>query len=101
MKNPEAYQKIKEEVDAVCGSDIISLDHISKLKYVDASLKETLRLKSTAPAWTLTPKDEETIIGGKYLVRKGEPLFILLDALHQDPTIWGDDAQHFRREPLR
>lgn len=81
----------------MCGSNAVHFAHLQKLKYIDASLKEALRLKSTAPAWTVQAKEDNTILGGKYKVNKGEPIFIALDALHRDPEVWGNDAEDFRQ----
>lgn len=36
LKHPEKYQKLQEEIDTVVGTGHISLDHIPKLKYLDA-----------------------------------------------------------------
>ncbi|KAG8879805.1 hypothetical protein FRB97_001375 [Tulasnella sp. 331] len=96
LSTPRAYQAIRTEVDTVCGREPISLSHLPKLKYIDAALKEALRLNPTAGAWTVTPKADE-IIGGKYAVSKGQPITVVLAALHRDPKVWGDDVEEFRK----
>lgn len=36
LKNPEAYRKAQEEVDQVVGKGPITIDHLSKLRYIPA-----------------------------------------------------------------
>lgn len=42
-----AYAAIKEEVDRVVGSRPICYEDINKFRYIDAALKEALRLHAT------------------------------------------------------
>jgi cytochrome P450 len=99
FKTPRAYQAIRDEVDRVCGNESVRYEHLQKFKYIDAALKETLRLKSTAPAWAVIPKKDE-VIGGFYKVDKGQTIVVVLDALHRDPKVWGDDVEDFRPERM-
>lgn len=96
LRTPRAYQAIRAEVDRVCGKENVKFEHLQKLKYIDASLKETLRLNPTAPAWTVAPKKDETVLDGKYEIKEGQSVMIVLDALHKDPAVWGEDAEEFR-----
>lgn len=100
LKNPSRAAAIREEVDRVCGAEPIRFEHLAKLEYIDAALKETLRLKSTAPAFSVTPIKETEVLAGKYEVKKGNPIMVVLDALHRDPAVWGDDAEAFRPERM-
>jgi cytochrome P450 / NADPH-cytochrome P450 reductase len=43
-------------------------------------------------------KDE--IIGGKYPVKKGETIVLLLAKAHKDPAVYGDDADQFKPERM-
>ena len=36
LRNPEAYRKAQEEIDAVVGTRPIKVDHLSKLPYLGA-----------------------------------------------------------------
>lgn len=96
LRTPRAYQAIRAEVDQVCGNESVKFEHLQKLKYIDASLKEALRLNPTAPAWTVAPKKDETVLGGKYEIKEGQSVMVILDALHKDPAVWGEDAEEFR-----
>lgn len=99
LKNPAAYKSAQNEVDQVIGRDPITVEHLSKLPYLNAVLRESLRLSPTAPQIALQAK-EDTIIGGKYAVKKGVPLTVLASKLHQDPTVWGEDSEEFRPERM-
>lgn len=101
LKNPDAYRKAQEEVDRVVGKDSIQYEHLNKLPYITAVLRETARLHATAPAFTLTPRSPHgEVIGGKYFLAQGEPAVILLHNVHRDPAVYGDDAEEFRPERM-
>ena len=45
--NPQVQKRLFEEIEEICGleeGEIIEYEQLSKLKYMDAVLKETLRL---------------------------------------------------------
>lgn len=87
-------------MDRICGAEPITFAQLSKLEYIDAALKETLRLKPTAPAFTVEPIAEEETLPGGYKVKRGYPILIALEALHTDPSVWGEDAYAFRPERM-
>ncbi|KAK5230932.1 hypothetical protein LTR99_000757 [Exophiala xenobiotica] len=99
LKNPEAYRKAQEEVDQVLGDNTITVQHISKLEYLNAILRETLRLHPPAPAFTVHAKQDE-ILGGKYHVTKDTALVCFLMAIHKDHAVYGEDAEAFRPERM-
>ncbi|MEX3105403.1 bifunctional cytochrome P450/NADPH--P450 reductase [Streptomyces sp. ST1020] len=95
-KHPEVLARAQAEVDALWGdTDTPDPDYgdIGKLTYIRQVLSETLRLWPTAPAFAVEPV-EDTVIGGKYAVRKGETLMVLTPALHRDPA-WGENVELF------
>ncbi|KAG4439164.1 hypothetical protein IFR05_005363 [Cadophora sp. M221] len=104
LKNPGAYQTAQRQVDEVVGRGPITVDHMSKLPYIEACLRETLRLRPTAPAFTLQPlpdsPDEFTTLSGKYQVKKGQPIIALLHSIHRDPAVFGADAEAFKPERM-
>lgn len=99
LKHPEAYRTAQTEVDEVVGEGPITVQHLSKLKYINAVLREALRLHPPAPAFTVRPKQDE-IIGGKYHVTKDTPLACFLIATHRDPLVYGEDAEDFKPERM-
>jgi cytochrome P450/NADPH-cytochrome P450 reductase len=78
---------------------------MSKLPYIEACLRETLRLTPTAPAITVqalpdTANSKIQLGGGKYEIRPGQPIICLLAKIHQDPAVYGDDAELFKPERM-
>lgn len=105
IKNPAAYIAAQGEVDKVVGRGPITVEHMSQLPYIEACLRETLRLTPTAPAFSIKPLLETTeypvmIGGGKYQVNKGDVLVALLTKIHRDPAVYGDDAEEFKPERM-
>lgn len=43
---------------------------------------------------------EDALIGGKYLIPKGEPVSIFFPTLHTDPRVYGDDALSYNPERM-
>ncbi|KAH6679044.1 fatty acid hydroxylase [Halenospora varia] len=104
LKNPAAYRSLQEEVDKVVGRGPVTVEHISKLPYVEACLRETLRLTSTIPGFSLgirhdNPNDTE-IIGGKYEIKRGQVMQTVLAKIQRDPAVFGDDAEEFKPERM-
>ncbi|KND90461.1 Bifunctional P450/NADPH-P450 reductase [Tolypocladium ophioglossoides CBS 100239] len=99
LKNPGAYQQVQQEVDRVIGRGKVTVDHVTKLPYIAATLREALRISATIPAFTVEPY-EDTLLAGKYLVRKGEPITALLARAHLDPVVYGEDANEFKPERM-
>jgi cytochrome P450/NADPH-cytochrome P450 reductase len=95
----EAYKRAQQEVDEVIGSGAVTVAHLTKLPYLTACLRETLRLHSTAPAISLKAKKDE-VIGGKYAVREGQGINCLLAKIQADPKVWGTDAAEFKPERM-
>lgn len=96
---------MQREVDSVIGNNPITVEHMSKLPYIDACLRETLRLTPTAPAFSVTMRPDSTeestfIGGGRYEVKKGQPVTILLPKAHRDPLVYGPDADEFKPERM-
>ena len=61
-------------------------------------LNKSLRLWPTAPAFSLYAK-EDTVIGGKYPIKKGEDrISVLIPQLHRDKDAWGDNVEEFQPE---
>lgn len=97
LKNPEVFHKAQKEVDDVVGDSVLTIDMLSKLPYIDACLKETLRLNSPIPSFGVIPRDE-TLLGDRYRVKKGDSVVVNLKGLHHDPAVWGNDHNEFRPE---
>jgi cytochrome P450/NADPH-cytochrome P450 reductase len=102
LKNPEAMRKAQAEVDRVVGTGPVTFQHMSKLPYIEACLRESLRLSPTAPAFSVRPlgKEPEIIGGGKYLVPAGQTISVLLPVAGRDTSVFGAEADEFRPERM-
>jgi cytochrome P450/NADPH-cytochrome P450 reductase len=105
LKHPEVLKKAYEEVDRVLGSDINArptYQQVTQLTYITQVLKEALRMWPPAPAYGISPLNDE-VIGGKYKLKKNTFITVLVLALHRDPSVWGPnpdafDPENFSRE---
>jgi cytochrome P450 / NADPH-cytochrome P450 reductase len=97
LKHPEVLKKAYAEVDEVLGDGLPTYEQVLQLKYIRMILNESLRLWPTAPQFNLVAQ-EDTVIGGKYPIAKGEAVSVLLPQLHRDKGAWGEDAEQFRPE---
>ncbi len=97
LKSPDVLARAYEEVDRVLGRDYSqqpTYAQVNQLTYIGQILKETLRLFPTAPAFALVPY-EDTILGGKYKIKRDHQINVLLPMLHRDPSVWGENAEVF------
>src|SRR5262245_9154161 len=97
LNHPEVLARAYEEVDRVLGPDPAAKPtyaQVNQLAYISQILKETLRLWPTAPAFALSPH-KDTVIGGRYKMKKGYQIVVLASALHRDPAVWGEQADVF------
>jgi cytochrome P450/NADPH-cytochrome P450 reductase len=97
LKNPEVLARGYDEVDRVLGTDLSVLptySQIHQVPYITQILEETLRLWPTAPAFTRRPY-EDTVIGGKYQLRKDTGVLVLVGMLHRDKQVWGENPEAF------
>jgi cytochrome P450 / NADPH-cytochrome P450 reductase len=100
LKHPEVLKKAYEEVDRVLGPDINvrpTYQQVTQLTYITQVLKEALRMWPPAPAYGISPLQDETI-GGKYKLRKNTFITVLVLALHRDPSVWGPNPDAFNPE---
>lgn len=103
LRHPDKYRRAQDEVDSVCGSGAVTLEHMSQLPYVAAVLRETLRLLPTIPGFMVEPL-EDTTIGGRngkaFPIKKGQTITCLLAPVHNDESVWGPDASEFEPERM-
>jgi cytochrome P450 / NADPH-cytochrome P450 reductase len=99
LKNPLTYFAAQQEVDRVIGKERIIAKHLNQLQYIDAVLKETLRLRPVAPVIQRGVRPENTAkvntLGGKYVIPEDYPIGCLLSKIQTDPKVWGEDAEEF------
>lgn len=101
LQNPEALRKAQQEIDSVVRRGPVSFQHLNKLPYIEAILRESLRLSPTAPGFSVTPlATEPVVLGGKYVIPPDASLLILLTRSGLDPAVFGEDAHEFKPERL-
>ncbi|KAI6671726.1 hypothetical protein NL676_006611 [Syzygium grande] len=97
LKRPEIFKKATEELDRVIGRDRwVSEKDIANLPYIDAIVKETMRLHPVAPMLVPRMTREDCTIDG-YDIPKGTQALVLVWAIGRDPAIW-DAPDEFRPE---
>ncbi|KAJ5530795.1 NADPH-cytochrome p450 reductase FAD-binding alpha-helical domain-3 [Penicillium freii] len=95
LQHPQVLEQARNEVDEVVGVGPITVQHLAKLPYIDAIMKESLRLMPTAPSFTVTPKKPE-VLGGKWMINPGQSVHVLLPVCLRDEAVFGPDAGEFR-----
>ncbi|KAF8520360.1 cytochrome P450 [Hysterangium stoloniferum] len=102
LNNPTAYAKVRDEVDEVLGKEPIKPEHLGKLTYITAVLREVLRLTPSVPLFTVQPFEETTLTsnGKEYKVPFDVGIQIITAELHRDTNTWGEDADKFRPERM-
>ncbi|KAG8779856.1 hypothetical protein FRC15_009878 [Serendipita sp. 397] len=118
--HPEVQERLREELctvqtyspSQVCGDDeILALfESIDSLPYLDAVIKESLRLSpSIHSTIRVAMVDDEIPLSESMVMRDGKVENVLrvkqgqwihlpLEAVNIDKTIWGDDAWEFKPE---
>jgi len=106
---PEAQKKLREEVLKV-STDNPSMEDLSALPYLDAVVRETLRVHSPVPSTLrVATKDDVIPLNTPFVdkhgqtqhgikVSKGDNVFIPILATNRSKAIWGEDAAVFRPE---
>ncbi|GAB3988922.1 cytochrome P450 [Actinoallomurus acanthiterrae] len=88
MRNPQVLAQAYAEVDRLLPGDTVpDYDTVMKLDVVPRILEETLRLWAPIPMIAKAPI-EDTVIGGRYQLRKGMRANILEGPLHTHPKAW-------------
>ncbi|CAE7878912.1 CYP86B1 [Symbiodinium microadriaticum] len=98
MRNGQVQEKVRSEISEVCG-DAEGLDYekLGKLRYLEAAIRESLRLYPSVP---LDPKfvaSADTLPDGTHVPR-GAALIYMSYAMGRSREIWGSDASEFRPE---
>ncbi|TMW65610.1 hypothetical protein Poli38472_008252 [Pythium oligandrum] len=100
-KHPGVEEKLREEMNkaftGLSAGTYLTMEHLKPLAYLEAVIKETLRLYPTGPL-TFREALADTVICGDILVRKGQQVMTPQYAMGRNPAVWGPDAAEFRPE---
>lgn len=93
LRTPHTLQRAKEELDTQIGKErFINESDINKLVYLQAIVKETLRLYPAGPLSAPREFTEDCTLGG-FHIRKGTRLITNLWKIQTDPSIWSDPLE--------
>ncbi|KAJ6926670.1 hypothetical protein NC651_010933 [Populus alba x Populus x berolinensis] len=88
LNNPAVLKASQEELDEQVGRERwVEESDIQNLRYLQAIVKETLRLYPPGPLTGIREAMEDCSIGG-YDVPKGTRLVVNIWKLHRDPRVW-------------
>lgn len=110
---------MREEVDRVVGTGPVTVEHMTKLPYIEAVsksqsvslkyiqtahdlpkvLRETLRLDSPIPVLTRQTNGQDQMLRGKYAISKDDVCLAFLPRVHTDPAVYKDPME-FRPERM-
>lgn len=87
IKNPESMNKVREELAREINHDFAKESHLPQLPYLQACVKETLRLHPPAPI-LIPHRALESCTVMNYAIPKNAQVVVNVWAIGRDPTIW-------------
>jgi cytochrome P450 len=101
QQHPRVEAKIRTELDDLfAGKDATSpltLEQVGKLVYLEAAIRETLRLYPPA-ALNTREASVDTVLSDGTFVRAGTRIGLSVYSLGRLPSVWGNDASEFKPE---
>ncbi|KAL5988190.1 hypothetical protein ACLOJK_035953 [Asimina triloba] len=98
LRHPNAMAKARAELTQTIGSERqVQESDIARLPYMQAVVKETLRLHPPVPL-LIPRKAESSVRICGHTVPKGAQLFVNVWAIGRDPTVWMEEPISFRPE---
>ncbi|KAG9015937.1 hypothetical protein FRB90_004113 [Tulasnella sp. 427] len=95
-ENHRVQTKLREELQSV-STDRPSVDELNALPYLDAVLREALRLNSALDI-TLRCAGKDTSIPVSKPIGAGEEVIVPITLVNRDKEIWGEDAEELKPE---
>uniref|UniRef100_F6HII2 3,9-dihydroxypterocarpan 6A-monooxygenase n=1 Tax=Vitis vinifera TaxID=29760 RepID=F6HII2_VITVI len=92
INRPRVFNKLREEIDSIVGSTrLVKESDVPNLPYLQAVVKETLRLHTSAP-FILRQCIQDCKIDG-YDIKANTRVMISAFAIMQDPNSWEDPSE--------
>ncbi|PKI40443.1 hypothetical protein CRG98_039167 [Punica granatum] len=90
LRNPERLLKAQAELEQVIGrGNAVEESDIARLPYLQATVKETLRMHPPLPL--LVPRRAgATVQVGGYTILEGTQILVNVWAIGRDPAVWND-----------
>ncbi|KAI3761178.1 hypothetical protein L1987_51589 [Smallanthus sonchifolius] len=90
LNNPNTLKTVQDEIDEHVGRDrLVEESDLKNLVYLDAVIKETLRLYPAGPLSVPHESMDDCVVSG-YNIPKGTRLLTNLWKIHRDPNVWSD-----------
>ncbi|KAK9073543.1 hypothetical protein SSX86_007867 [Deinandra increscens subsp. villosa] len=97
IRHPTVMKKLQEEVtETTHGRPIIHEKDLENMKYLKATIKETLRLHTPVPLLVPRESTQDVKLMG-YDIPAGTQVIINASAIGRDPTLW-EEPDEFRPE---
>jgi cytochrome P450 len=87
-KNPEAEEKLSQELDLLLQDDVPQLSDLHKFSYTRQVIEETLRMYPAG--WLMTRKALKDDQIGDYFVPAGTEIYISPYLIQRHPALWRD-----------
>eukprot|EP01018_Ginkgo_biloba_P001778 Gb_15030 [translate_table: standard] len=88
LKQPKIMKKAQKELEDVVGIEQrVEECHLTQLPYLEAIVKEVLRLHPALPLLAPHCPDKACQIGG-FVIPKGTQVLVNVWAIQRDPTVW-------------
>lgn len=98
LRHPNCLKRLQEEVRTVCKDrSSVAEDDIKDMKYLNAVLKETLRLHPSIPLMIPHETIQDVNLRGHH-IPAGTMVMINAWAIGREAATWGPDAESFRPE---
>ncbi|XP_015622847.1 trimethyltridecatetraene synthase [Oryza sativa Japonica Group] len=105
LRNPSVLARATDELDRVVGRRrLVAEGDIPNLPYLDAVVKESMRLHPVVPLLVPRVSREDAFsvsvagAAASYDIPAGTRVLVNVWAIGRDPAVWGDDAEEFRPE---
>ncbi|KAK8324482.1 hypothetical protein V6Z12_A12G301600 [Gossypium hirsutum] len=93
LRHPDKLRRVVEELDAIIGDqNIVEEFHLPRLLYLEAVVKETLRIHPPAPL-LMPHMPSETIVVAGYTIPKNSNIFFNVWAIQRDTQFWENPLQ--------
>ncbi|KAL0393489.1 UNVERIFIED_CONTAM: putative (S)-N-methylcoclaurine 3'-hydroxylase isozyme 2 [Sesamum latifolium] len=93
LSSPESMIKLQQELHSVLNQDSLTDFPLEQLPYLQACVKETLRLHPPAPL-LLAHRARETCLVMNYTVPRDARVLVNVWAIGRDPTAWEEPLEY-------
>ncbi|TMW65593.1 hypothetical protein Poli38472_008235 [Pythium oligandrum] len=98
--NPHVEEALRDELAQKIDVDkdtYLTTEHVRSLTFLEATIKETLRLYPAVP-YTMREAVNDTFLCGDIYVKKGQVVGLSAYSMGRNPMIWGLDVNEFKPE---